>query len=458
MRSFTIDAENEQDFIQEIDRTQKNQFFQNNYCSKEKESLAFPKEGSVPPSRNTDIVEQALKFDSDYEKDYQELTSSNYKIDYEDEECIKGIDVDIDNSYDSFSEDWENIGEEEKIKRREEEDKEERGIQLLISYLKSSVSIQNSGNKLSNSEKIFYRNKNQIYTLSGNAIYDLNIREVVDNIIYGNENDDSINSNNKSNNLKEFISQNIESDKNLKIMFISNNQSTKNLFISKFLNWQNNNNNEIDISFDIHKKKIKLFDKNITLQIFDTSSLFHSNSVSKVYYSLSHAFFIFIEASNKNSQKFLENILIKIEKFLFGKTVILFGINLLFKEDCTIDDFNLREFARDNNMIFLPMKINDFNLKNNLLINIFNLILIKEIDFKSKNIASMKNKLNDKINEYSNNNNKKSNCYNTYDISKMNITSSLGYKKKYRAKRIDVFDVEGCLTKIKRERKLSVDF
>ena len=105
---------------------------------------------------------------------------------------------------------------------------------------------------------------------------------------------------------------------------------------------------------------------------------------------------------------------------------------MLFKEDCTIDDLNLREYARDKNMMFIPIKINDFDLKNSLVVNLLNLILIKGIDnnssktslrkeSKEKRLGKFKNKLTNKINDSS----KK----NLYDITKMNIPSSLGYKK-----------------------------
>ena len=100
-------------------------------------------------------------------------------------------------------------------------------------------------------------------------------------------------------------------------------------------------------------------------------------------------------------------------------------------------------------------------MKNDLIKNLLNFLLIKRIDNK-KNINSnrkgskdgklgtIKNKLKDKINNDSNN--KK----NIYDITKMNIPSSLGYNKKYRIKHINAFDIEDENDKINK-RKLSVD-
>ncbi len=119
----------------------------------------------------------------------------------------------------------------------------------------------------------------------------------------------------------------------------------------------------------------------------------------------------------------------------------------------------MREYANEKNMMFIPIKIKDFDLKNNLIVNLLNLILIKGIDSKiskeslrrgskDKGLGKVKNKLTDKINDSS----KK----NVYDITKMNIPSCLGYKKKYRIKHINAFDMEEDYSK-KIKRKLSAD-
>ena len=339
---------------------------------------------------------------------------------------------------------------------------EERGLEILCYYLKNSVTEQSKGKISSNSETIFYKNKN-IGALSGNAIYDLNIRDLVDNILTENDNEYTKSNEGNNNSLRDYIFQNIESDTNLKIMVMSNNKSTKNSFVDKFFDKKNNKEKSqdeiLDEPFEIRKKQIKLFNKNITLQIFDTSDEFHKNSISNIYYKTVSAFFIFIEASNHNSKSYLEFITEKLNIFINNKTSVIFGVNMLFKEDCTIDGDNLREYAREKNMMFIPIKLNDFHLKNNLIINLMNLILIKGFDNKAsreslrkeskeKSLGGFKNKLTNKIN---NSTQKR----NVYDITKMNIPSSLGYKKKYRIKHINAFDMDENSQNLK--RKLSAD-
>ena len=100
-------------------------------------------------------------------------------------------------------------------------------------------------------------------------------------------------------------------------------------------------------------------------------------------------------------------------------------------------------------------------MKNNIINNLLNLILIKGIDNKinitnkrkgsqDKKLGGLKNKLKNKINNDTNNKN------NYYDITKINVQSCLGYKNKYRIKEINAFDVKDFYD-IKRKRKLSVD-
>ena len=451
-RFYTIDAENEEEFIKEYENMTKSRLTELEFENKEENEKIkeSDEEDQLSHRKNRRSINyNNLEEDGEYSglgpmKDLNDEDEDNLSQQYENDEILKNSEDDI-------------------IK----DNNEEKGLEILCYYLKNSVTEQSKGNILNNSDCIFYRNKNSIRALSGNAIYDLNIRDLVDNILAENDNE-YIKSNEGSNNtLRDFILQNIESDSNLKIMIMSNNKSTKNSFINNFFSQKNEFSNKekgteenLDDPFTIRKKRIKLFNKNISLQIFDTSDEFHKNSTSFAYYNLVSAFFIFIEASSHNSKTYLEFIYSRLNKFISNKTFVIFGINMLFKEDCTIDGFNLREYASENNMMFIPIKINELDLKNNLVVNLFNLILIKGIDNKmnkdslrkeSKDLrlGGYKKKLTTKINDSS----KKKNIY---DITKMNIPNCLGYKKIYRIKHINIFDIDDNNSK-RYKRKHSID-
>jgi hypothetical protein len=454
MRSYTIDAENEEEFIQEYEKMKKSRLSQLNFEEKEKEN----KNKRIEETEEEDL----LSFHKP-----KNTINSNINDDEDEYSGLGGFKVEDDDEEDNLGKD--NYDEDDILKESEDdlikkENNEEKGIELLYYYLKNSISEISNGKIKNNKDSIFYKNNKNIKALSGNAIYDLNIRDLVDNILAENDNEYIKPSENNNNSLLDYIFQNIESDNNIKIMFMSNNKSTKNSFVNKFFGINNININKeenFDEPFVIRKKYIKLFNKNINLQMLDTSDEFHRNSISSVYYKNVSAFFIFIEASNHKSKKYLDFIIEKIDKFIYNKTVVIFGINMLFKKDCTIDNINLREYANEKNVMFIPIKINDFDMKNSLIINLLNLILIKSIDSKSskdslrktsnhRKLGGYKKKLVNKINDSSQKNI-------LYDITKMNITSCLGYKKKYRIKHINAFDIEDNNEKFIR-RKLSIDF
>ena len=432
-RTYTIDAENEEDFNKECEKALRNELSNNNYINKEKIN----------------------ELDEEYQND------SNYKI-VDNQSNLKyfgEINSDEDLEDENNSDDILNNIEKNII------DQDEKNLELLCIYLKYSIEVQTKENNNILNENIFYRYKNPLHSLSGNAIYDLNIKEIIDDII----NEKEINENNekltdlkeeKKSSLKDFISQNIKEDCTLKIMIMSNNDSTRNSFINKL--FVNNIENNDNIEFEIKKKQIRLFNKNISLQIFNTSNEFHNNLLSKTYYQFANGFFIFIEASNHNIKKYLENIFIKFEKYLLDKIFVIFGVDMLFEQDCSIDGFNLKEFAFNKNCLYIPIKLNDFSIQNKIIINILYLLLIKKIDNKKdlkrknnkdiKELGNIKNNITNKINRLST---KEENNY-IYDITKMDIPNSLGYNINYRINHINAFDIEKTnVFKRKKSRKLS---
>ena len=432
MRSYTIDAENEEEFIKEYEKT-KSRLSQMTFKNKEiKESIPEDEEDELNFQKKPKLSFHLSENDEDNDSDLGAINNDD------DDEDLLGADCEND------------------IKQ---EHSEEKGIGILVNFLKTSVMGEIKNMNLTADTLIFNKNKN-IMSMSGNAIYDLNIRELVDNILTENDNEYIKSTEGNNNSLKDYILQNIESDSTLKIMAMSNNKSTKNLFMNKFFDSKNND----DSPFEIRKKQIKLFNKNIALQIFDTSDAFHQGSdvLSSIYYKAAAAYFVFIEATNHNVKNYLEYIFEKINKYIGNKTVVIFGVNMLFEEDCTIDGFNLREFSNEKDILFVPININNFDIRNKIINNLLNLILIKGIDHKiNSSISSRKGSRDKKFsgfkNKLTNNLNKELNMRkNIYDITKMNIPSSLGYKKRYRIKHINAFDIDDYNSS--RKRKLSIDF
>ena len=442
MRSMTIDAENEEDFIRQYDKAKNNSSKQILYKKENKENIDKDEDDELTDNKKLKESFNVKEIDED---EYSDLGAINN----DDEEELFG------NEYEN--DDVLKYGEDYIIKK---ENNDEKGIEVLVAYLKSTIMGELKNIALKGNALIFNKNSN-IMSMSGNAIYDLNFREIIENILSENDNE-YIKSNDSNNNtLRDYIFQNIESDSTLKIMVMSNNKTTKYSFMNKFFCTKEDEEN-IDEAFIIRKKQIKLFNKIINLKIFDTSDEFHikSTTIPAIYYEIVSAFFIFVEFTNHNIRKYLDFIFEKINNYTINKTVVIFGINMLFKNDCTIDGDNLREYANEKDIIFIPMCINNFNMKNSIINNLLYLILIKRIDHKininsirkdskDRKLSNIKDNLKDRINCESSKNN-------IYDITKMNVHSSLGYKKRYRIKHINAFDLDDEYDK-KNKRKLSAD-
>ena len=442
MRSMTIDAENEEDFIRQYDKAKNNSSKQILYKKENKENIDKDEDDELTDNKKPKESFNVKEIDED---EYSDLGAINN----DDEEELLG------NEYEN--DDVLKYGEDYIIKK---ENNDEKGIEVLVAYLKSTIMGELKNIALKGNTLIFNKNSN-IMSMSGNAIYDLNFREIIENILSENDNE-YIKSNDSNNNtLRDYIFQNIESDSTLKIMVMSNNKTTKYSFMNKFFCTKEDEEN-IDEAFIIRKKQIKLFNKIINLKIFDTSDEFHikSTTIPAIYYEIVSAFFIFVEFTNHNIRKYLDFIFEKINNYTINKTVVIFGINMLFKNDCTIDGDNLRNYANEKDIIFIPMSINNFNMKNSIINNLLNLILIKRMDHKininsirkdskDRKLSNIKDNLKDRINCESSKNN-------IYDITKMNVHSSLGYKKRYRIKHINAFDLDDEYDK-KNKRKLSAD-
>ena len=201
-RYYTIDAENEEEYIKELDNIKKSRLSQLAFEDKNKEDKIqeIDDEDDLSPRKS----KNSYNYDTYEDGEYSALGR------------LKDLDDDEDNLGVQELEDEDIIKESEDsiIKK---DNNEERGLEILCNYLKNSVTEQSKGKIYTNSESIFYKNKNIGY-LSNNAIYDLNIRDLVDNILTENDNEYTKSDEGSNNCLRDYILQNIESDSHLKII------------------------------------------------------------------------------------------------------------------------------------------------------------------------------------------------------------------------------------------------
>ena len=189
MRSYTIDAENEEEYIQEYERIRKSRLSELTFKEKHNDDIEIlePEEDSLKPKNNPNLNDLDDEysglgaFKEEDEEDYFE------KDNYDDSDIIKG-------------------SEDEIVKK---ENNEEKGIELLCYYLKHSINELSKEKIINNKECIFYRNNKSIKALSGNAIYDINMRDLVDNLLTKNDNEYMKSNDGNNNSLRDYIFQNI---------------------------------------------------------------------------------------------------------------------------------------------------------------------------------------------------------------------------------------------------------
>lgn len=408
-RSITIYAENEDEYLKALD-------------------------SQVAPMRRSRLSRLTFDDDDDDKPELEEMkeVKKSYFIDEDDEYSGLGVSDII--TGDEASEEEKLINQYHCRDSLNAPNSYEKNIDLLCLYLKNSITSMTTKSQKQDGTPIFYKNKNCLHTLSGNAIYDVNVRELVENFI-SNSNDENINMNeNVPNGFNDLINRNLGSDTTLKILLISNNPSLKYALTNQFMgnNICQNESEKLskDLPFEIKKKIIKQFNKNISLELFDTSSNFFNQPTSSVYYKLSNAFLFLIDGSCKGSSKFVNSIYQTIGKNSINKTIVLIAFNMLFKEDCTLDGENLRDLANEKGMLYFSCQVRDFDINNKKIKNLLSLILIKKMDLKMNKTSEKQ--LNMKLTN--------SKISSNMGENKIKIQNCLGYKKQYRIKNFDIFD------------------
>ena len=249
-RSITIDAETEEEFIN---------LYENHRSRLSKKNFNFDNTDNEDDEYNN---LSANKMSRDSSKDFENIFHNNRR-----KKLSNTIKEEDDDEYSELGANSNSIIEEDDSYyanenfRKKSQDYEKR-IDLLCNYLKNSIYNKNNNinhNNLNfNTESIFYRNKNVLHTLSGNAIYDINMMELLENIINDDENiNNNINNNcninggGNENNLKDFIIQNIETDCILKIMVILNNFNICNNLLENFFDKKIINDNNLKTKIQI---------------------------------------------------------------------------------------------------------------------------------------------------------------------------------------------------------------
>jgi len=457
-RSVSIYAKSKEEYMENINKGKKTR---NNFEDEnEYENLGYLKPGnelSVSEDLETNFTHQ-LKVDT---KTAEE----------EEKELIDQLES-INNLYKSFKK-------EIRVTGKEGLDLSiDNGFNLLCSFFKENI---RTGRTQRDPQLLIHQsNKKFPRSMSNNSITDISVKDILDSIVKFNKEEDECENKNDSKNVSdtssgkggnthglnfkgrnsfkknsvenvshqscnsnsswstqlsnELLAQNLECEEEvLKVMMIGSTHIGKTHLIDSFLEFRRNRY-EPSSGLEIKKKIVKIIDKNVRIEFYDTDANFHLKDTSKIYYKLCDAFFYVVDWSKQESVEFISNIHENIFNNSTSNSFFLANLNLRSKNSKVCDE-KLKSFADDLNAIYVPLEdVSNFHMKNNTVVNVFSYVLVKKI--KNKNKTKFKKNLT--LSEENSNFDKIHPCmgydqnYKLDSYVKLNNQISLSVKRKLR--------------------------
>ena len=186
----------------------------------------------------------------------------------------------------------------------------------------------------------------------------------------------------------EFLSKNIDFvDEHLKFLITGSDIKTKHLFLNQLLNEKSHNEDNIEESFNICKKVIKLLGDYIKLELYEEDCSLCYSHMLQTYIDLSDGVILIINMNIPSSAKYIYDIIDKI-KYKINKDKRHFNTILLCLEIIIVK--NLKDI--DNNINLQNNHINNDNINESK--NIINNI-INEFEMKPNYITFYLNDKND---------------------------------------------------------------
>lgn len=183
---------------------------------------------------------------------------------------------------------------------------------------------------------------------------------------------------------KEVLMQNVECEEEfIKVMVVGSTHIGKTKLINNFLECRKNK--YIPSSgLEIKKKIVKLLSKTVRIEFFDTDANFHMKEPSRIYYRICDAFLYVIDCTKLETFDFIKNVHSKIFDNSCAKSYVLVCLNWDLKVEEL--EHSINTFSNDYNVNVLALKdVDHFNIKNESIGLLFKSVLIKKMDFKTKN-------------------------------------------------------------------------
>ena len=168
----------------------------------------------------------------------------------------------------------------------------------------------------------------------------------------------------------EFLSKNIDFvDEHLKFLITGSDIKTKHLFLNQLLNEKSHNEDNIEESFNICKKVIKLLGDYIKLELYEEDCSLCYSHMLNTYIELSDGVILIINMNIPSSAKYIYDIIDKI-KYKINKDKRHFSAILLCFEIIIVK--NLKDIDNNNNLQNNHINNDNINESKNIINNIIN--------------------------------------------------------------------------------------
>ena len=155
-----------------------------------------------------------------------------------------------------------------------------------------------------------------------------------------------------------------EEEKNqINILLVGDTNTGKTSFVKRFIF------NKYDLTFvasigvDFELKKIKYKNKIYTIRLFDTAGQERFKSITKSYFRLANAYFIFFDLSNKDSLNHIHNWIDLIKEYSEKSIFIILGNKDDLKKKISDEIIN-ENLERYKDIIFIKISVSkNYNIK-----------------------------------------------------------------------------------------------
>jgi len=189
--------------------------------------------------------------------------------------------------------------------------------------------------------------------------------------------------------MKDLLVQNLDVEEKIKVMIISNSPKLRQEILSSFLD--NNDDITVDSDLEIKKKTVKLLNKSICCEFFNTGKNFHTKDTSKIYYKLSNAFLVVVDVKDYDLIDYIYKTYRQVNDSTSAQNFICIAKNFCpLEKSPNKMSVKLKNFCVEHGIVLFPLG-DKFKIENANVNNLFSLLYLKNI---GKGYKTNKNKEN----------------------------------------------------------------